>query len=384
MKLYIILIFIIAFNIFGKDLTYNQAVEHIQKGYKKITYNDKNPKETIIDIYNLLKPYLKAKYETKPDSVNLVNRTTFDIAYSSYFNSRIKGIENDEVIRYLVFRIELNFIEDLNTVFDFEKFQKTVIYKDIISNLKEKNVTKKQADTILSEIDKLDFTPLHFYYKPNSIKQQLEADKVKPKDIDVKELYEFYKKHAQVLKKAEKKYKVNKEVIVGILKKETDLGRVELKYNLFEVLLAQSSYHINNPVDSLHQRQKQTKRVVRLKKSARRSLVHAIKHCVDSNIEPDSIKSNFVGAIGHPQFMPFNLYLARDGDNNKVIDLSDIDDAIMSIANFLNKNGYRKTYKLKEIDRKKVVKHILRYNISTTYANAVFDMALKLKRKIKK
>jgi len=95
-------------------------------------------------------------------------------------------------------------------------------------------------------------------------------------------------------------------------------------------------------------------------------------------MDPDSIKSNFVGAVGYTQFMPFNLYLATDGDDDGKADLSHMPDAIMSIGNFFNHNGWKKKYELKKKDKRSIKKQIMHYNSNPSYAQAVYEIACRI------
>ncbi len=292
----------------------------------------------------------------------------------------------------MTFRAEWNLIKIYFKDFIFEEFKKNeryrITYNKIISSLFEKDSEKytiDKIDNILETVLKYDYSPLHFYYKPNSVKEQFKADKLDINSVYFKPIIRYYFEFQETLMEAEKKYKVNKEIIIGILEKETKLGQVKLKYNLLEVLLAQATQYINNPVQSYDDYLKQSKRIKRLRGSAVRSIVHTIKFCIDNDIkDPSFIKSNFVGAIGYPQFMPFNLYLARDGDGDKIADLNNSRDAIMSIANFLNSNGWSKKYDLQNKEHQKIIeKKLMAYNSSPTYTNAVFLIAQKLQELVK-
>jgi len=80
--------------------------------------------------------------------------------------------------------------------------------------------------------------------------------------------------------------------------------------------------------------------------------------------------------------MPFNLHLAKDGNGDGKADLTDIDDSIMSIGNFLQVNGWNKFYALKKANKQKIVKLILNYNTNESYADAVYQIASELKSRI--
>jgi len=380
-----------------------ELLENYRKGINKIAKNsifkldfDKNKLGTVLDsiiLYSL--PHYSEKYNFENSKLNryhIVTNTIKDLEDSRYFKNKLKKWDNHTTLEYLTFRAEWNLIKIYFKEFNLKEFKKNEltneVYNKILTGLFDKDInryTVEKIDSILNTVSKYDYSPLHFYYKPNSVKEQFKADKLDIKSVYFKPIIRFYFEFIETLMEAERKYKVNKEIIVGILEKETKLGVVKLKYNLLEVLLAQATHYINNPTQDYVGYQKQSKRIKRLRKSAIRSIVHTIKFCIDNNIkDPSFIKSNFVGAIGFPQFMPFNLYLAKDGDGDKIADLNNPRDAIMSIANFLNSNGWSKKYNLQNKEHQKIIeKKLMAYNSSPTYTNAVFLIAQKLEKLVK-
>ncbi len=380
-----------------------ELIENYRKEINKVAKNsifwldfDKNKMGTILDsviLYSL--PHYSEKYQFGVNKINryhIVTNTIKDLEDSRYFKNRLNKWDNLTTLEYLTFRAEWNLIKIYYKDFDFDKFVKLDgtkdVYKKILSSLFEKDAekyTKDKIDNILMTVRKYDYSPLHFYYKPNSVKEQFIADELDINSVYFKPIIRYYFEFQETLMEAERKYKVNREIIIGILEKETKLGKIKLKYNLLEVLLAQATQYVNNPVQEYEDYLKQDKRINRLRKSAVRSIIHTIKFCIDNDIkDPSFIKSNFVGAIGHPQFMPFNLYLARDGDGDKIADLNNSRDAIMSIANFLNSNGWSKRYDLENEEHQRIIeKKLMAYNSSPTYTNAVFLIAQKLKQLVK-
>jgi membrane-bound lytic murein transglycosylase B len=302
-----------------------------------------------------------------------------DLETSDYFKNRIKKWKDTELIEYITFRIEYAFMRKYLSDFEMNDFKRSDKYKDLKRKIIKDSLSVEKFEEVLVKIKKIGFDPIHFYYKPNSIEEQQKADKFDISKFNFDEMTDFINTYGAVLDSAEKKYLVNKEIIVAILRKETNLGKVALKYNPVEVLIGQAMYAVENPASDIEKRTNTLKRIARLQTSAINSLYHIIKYCIENSMDPVELQSNLVGALGFPQFMPFNLYLARDGNGDGRADLSNMDDAILSIGNFLNHNGWNKFISLEKKNKKIITKHILKYNTSDAYADAVYQIALKLK-----
>ena len=112
------------------------------------------------------------------------------------------------------------------------------------------------------------------------------------------------------------------------------------------------------------------------------------------NLNIYSLKGSYAGAMGLGQFMPSSyLNYAVSFDGNKKIDLFTIKDAVVSVANYMNKHGWKKNQPVveeysipnlksliagsvtlgnKEIGVYHNFKVIKRYNNSNKYAMCVY------------
>ncbi|PID27743.1 MAG: hypothetical protein CR982_05045 [Candidatus Cloacimonadota bacterium] len=377
MKKIIFLIFIVTISLNSKIYVDDDITLELHKNLKKIDYV--NSESSLIQylIYEFSEKYFKEKYRVDTlDNNKNAKALSRILKKSKYFKSRNKKGNEKFALSYMVFRAEYELLKKLKRDFNYSEYKNSKEILDIKKELKN-SFSSRKIDGVLTQITKLNFSPLHFYYRPNSIVEQIKSDITKVEDIDMKPILAFSKKYIKTLKYAEKKYGVNWEIIVGILKKETNLGSYKLKNNPFEVIIPQLFYSINNPFESRKNREKQSKRILRLKNSAKKSLLNLIKYCLKNDLDPNDIKSNLVGAIGIPQFMPFNLHLVEDGNGDKKGSLDNIEDSIVSVGNFLKDSGWKKVYNLKK-DRKTVIKRIQSYNLSSSYANGVYDIARKI------
>lgn len=159
-------------------------------------------------------------------------------------------------------------------------------------------------------------------------------------------------KNKAVFEEIERKYGVEKEAIVAIYRLETNLGRYEGKYLVFNGLL--------------------TLAVLENRRSAwaEKELLNLLIFCKSNNKDPLSIRGSWAGAFGLCQFIPSSvLKYAVDGNGDGEIDLNNFSDAMSSIANYLKSNGWKKG----NLQKKKQA--IWAYNHCDNYVKAVLAYA---------
>jgi len=134
------------------------------------------------------------------------------------------------------------------------------------------------------------------------------------------------KKYKKVYDKAEKKYGVNREIISAILLKETKLGVIKPSHDAFIVF--------NTIVTRVNPKDKRERWLLKMGKT---NMVSIIKYCYKKRVKPEqcNLPSSYAGAVGIPQFMP-NSFVFADSYRGGVPNLSKMEDAIMSVAKFLN------------------------------------------------
>lgn len=154
----------------------------------------------------------------------------------------------------------------------------------------------------------------------------------------------------------EKTYGVDKEIIIAILRVETNFNKYTGKYPIFNSLL--------------------TLAVVENKRSAwaEEELTELLRISKSLNKDPLSIKGSWAGAFGMAQFIPssYTRY-AVDGNSDGIVDLFDFSDATASIANYLKAHGWEKN------SPDKNWKAVYAYNHCDEYVKAIFAYAKVLK-----
>ena len=160
-----------------------------------------------------------------------------------------------------------------------------------------------------------------------------------------------------ILRKIEAAYGVGREILVAILRIETNFGRFVGNVPIFNSLLTMAL--IEN----------------RRSDWAGEELGHLLQFCREQNKDPLSIKGSWAGAFGFPQFVPSSyVKYAVDGNDDGIVDLHNLTDALASMANYLKSFGWS----LKDPAKKKEA--LYAYNRCENYVQAVLVYARALKR----
>jgi peptidoglycan lytic transglycosylase B len=135
----------------------------------------------------------------------------------------------------------------------------------------------------------------------------------------------FWKANADALSRASSEYGVPPEIIVAILGIETFYGRQGGHYRVIDALVTL------------------TLRYPERSDFYRGQLVDFLLLARELGVSPLTIKGSYAGAMGIPQFIPSSYRsFAVDFDDDHKRDLTDTNDAIGSVANFLKQHGWRR------------------------------------------
>ena len=142
-------------------------------------------------------------------------------------------------------------------------------------------------------------------------------------------LVEHLKNYQEVYDYAEKTYGVNREVIGAILLKETRLGKIQPTHDAFIVF--------NTMVTRTKGKTPREQWILKMGKTNMATIIH---YCYTKKLVPEkcNFPSSSAGAVGIPQFMP-NSFVYADSYKGGVPDLTKMEDAIVSAANYLNKSA---------------------------------------------
>ncbi len=194
---------------------------------------------------------------------------------------------------------------------------------------------------------------------------------------------DFIQKNKELLDSIEKHFQVDKEVIVAIFLVETDLGRKTGQHRVLNTFFSLAltgdedlfrTYLQNQPeIDFSNETTR--KRWEKRKNWAYQELLHFLEIAYKNQWDPYEIRGSIFGAFGYPQFVPKSYVVyGYDWDGDGKVDLYSVPDALSSIANYLQKEGYKSSAERKE--KKRI---IMKYNISEPYAETVLKIAELLK-----
>jgi len=178
----------------------------------------------------------------------------------------------------------------------------------------------------------------------------------------------YWSKYRKEINASAKTYNFPPEIIVGILKVETNFGKYVGTRSVFNVFWS-LSLGDNSQVkkDNLSELKKmnndEIEKLHRRARWARLQLADLLYMAKSGGENPVGIMGSWAGAFGLCQFIPasYRAY-GKDGDQDNVIDLDNIADASASIANYLKQNGWRG-----EMPRAKQKKSIMRYLAAQTF-----------------
>ena len=135
----------------------------------------------------------------------------------------------------------------------------------------------------------------------------------------------FLLDYSEILHRAQQDFGVDKEVIAGILRLESNFGTYTGDYVVFNVFYTTM---MNSEEES------------RWKWFAENLIALAV-YCKNTGNDCFDVLGSYGGALGPAQFLPKSAELyGADGDGDGVVDLAKPLDAIYSAANFLVKHGW--------------------------------------------
>ena len=204
----------------------------------------------------------------------------------------------------------------------------------------------------------------------------------------VEKVRAFLVRHDSLLHRADSIYGVPKEVIASLLWVESKHGVVLGKNHVASVylstLLASDSEFVDKNTTAVMTAQKiDSTKIDSVRAAIQKRADRKVKWSVEQlkalqeihrrrTMNVHTLHGSWAGAFGMPQFIPSSyLSWAADGDNDGTIDLNDLDDAVVSVANYLRKNGWGAA----ESQQRAAVHH---YNNSNAYVDCVLTLAAKV------
>ena len=201
-------------------------------------------------------------------------------------------------------------------------------FGDWVKNFKIKaidsGISERVVNDVMSEVKFLPKVIEYDRYQPEFYEDTFTYIKKRSSNRKVKEGLKLYIKEKNTIETIEKDFQVEKELLLALMGIETNFGKYLGKMDIVSSL-ATLSYD---------QRRSEffTEELL------------ILLNLVDKNIiNKDILFGSWAGAFGNFQFMPRTIRnYAIDYNNNKTIELKNIEDSFASAANYLKTIGWKK------------------------------------------
>ena len=195
---------------------------------------------------------------------------------------------------------------------------------DFKKNAINSGISKNVVNDVMSKAVFLEKVIEYDRYQPEFYEDTFTYIKKRTSNKKVNRGLALYKKEKMIIDKIEEKFLVEKELLLALMGIETNFGRYLGKMDIISSLATLSF----------------DKRRSEFFTSELLILLKLIENGV---IKKDILYGSWAGAFGNFQFMPRTIKdYAIDYNNNKTIELKNVEDSFASAANYLNKIGWKK------------------------------------------
>ncbi len=228
-------------------------------------------------------------------------------------------LKNLITINFLIFLIAVSSSSSLAQSPEFDlwinKFKKKAI---------NSGISKTVVNDVMSGARFLPKVIEYDRYQPEFYEDTFTYIKKRTNFKKVKKGLALYKKEKLIIDKIERKFLIEKELLLALMGIETNFGKYLGKMDIVSSLATLS----------FDKRRSEffTDELLILLKLIDRGIINK-----------DILFGSWAGAFGNFQFMPRTIRnYAIDYNNNKIIELKNIEDSFASAANYLNKIGWKK------------------------------------------
>ena len=227
-------------------------------------------------------------------------------------------LKNLITINFFIFLIVLPFSSLANNL-EFDLWVNDFKKKAISSG-----ISKDIVDDVMSNATFLPKVIEYDRYQPEFYEDTFTYIKKRTSNKKVKKGLALYKKEKLTIDKIDKKFLIEKELLLALMGIETNFGKYLGKMDIISSLATLSF----------------DKRRSEFFTSELLILLKLIDRGI---IKKNILFGSWAGAFGNFQFMPRTIKnYAIDYNNNKIIELKNIEDSFASAANYLNKIGWKK------------------------------------------
>ena len=195
----------------------------------------------------------------------------------------------------------------------------------------------------------------------------------------------FIAKYRETLDRAEAEFFVPPGIVTGLLLLETRLGTYTGKFQTLSTLATHAAAGQREVADEVFRRLPDEEKKRWTPDTAARKLADRtswslgelkafVKYLQAGQADPCQTFGSYTGAIGFCQFQPSNIGpYGRDGNTDGRIDLFQMEDAVYSAANYLNRHGWKA-----QMTEARMLEVLKTYNNSTQYAQTIIDIRRQL------
>jgi membrane-bound lytic murein transglycosylase B len=202
-------------------------------------------------------------------------------------------------------------------------------------------------------------------------------------DAQIRDGAQFYLTWGEQLKNLLSGTGIPAEIVVAVLKIESNLGQCRGDHPVFTTLATLAA--MNNPQYWAHFADTSTtvtyeylsKRARKRSRWAYRELNAFLDVCQRQGWNTLQVTGSWAGAFGWAQFLPSSFaYYSRDGDGDHRVDPNNLFDAVASLANYLLQARWGNSLESQR-------KALHRYNPSNAYVDCVLEYSNKLRSYLK-
>ena len=227
-----------------------------------------------------------------------------------------------KLINYILMIMIFNFSSAFSdTLIEFNLWKKNFKKTALKNNISEVTFDMVMKNTkYLSNVIKYDRFQPEFYEDTKTYINKRTSSKKVSKGLN------FYKDNTILINNVEKKFNIEKELLLSLMGIETNFGTYVGKMDILSSLATLSFDKRRSEFFS-------------------RELLTLLKLIESNQIDYKTLYGSWAGAFGFFQFMPSTMKnYALDYDGNNYIDLKNIRDAYASAANYLKKIGWNNNY----------------------------------------
>ena len=231
----------------------------------------------------------------------------------------LKIFQTINIVIFLVSATSSVFADDNN----FDNWLKNFKQKAIKSG-----ISKPVVEGVMSEAKFLPKVIEYDRYQPEFYEDTYTYIKKRTSNRKVIKGLVLYQKERQIIDQIEEKFAVEKELLLSLMGIETNFGKYLGKMDIISSLATLS----------FDQRRSEF---------FTNELLILLRLIDKGTINKNILYGSWAGAFGNFQFMPQTIKnYAIDYNNNKVIELKNIEDSFASAANYLKRIGWKKIHRV--------------------------------------